>query len=241
MKRKLLAVAGALISLVVSACAKSITHDDSNKNPTSAQSQGDDSVITVEDFSNNIKEYDEYDISYVDCTEYGVIDPTYDVCGNAVYFPNDGGCGYQIKERYSTKDTKQCERITDEDRIGECVESPERLKKVPHEKRKYSVSIESMDVNLIYCDSEERQNKKQSIKALVRKECLIQKRGSNTDKCECRIVKDNCGNQIRSGITYPELTEDVTPGKDEENQTNKRCLGHVGKIVSCNNPEFSDF
>ena len=103
MKNKILATVGALISLFISACGKPET-----------VTQNDD--ITIEDYTNSIIEYDEYEdkISFTVCTKYGA---------HQGECENERGARdyYKLKKRCLANNKEQCECSNDGE-IHDCSE-----------------------------------------------------------------------------------------------------------------------
>ena len=247
--KKLLTITGAVISLVMSAC---------NKPEQPKMQSGDD--VHVEDYANQIIEYDDFDISYSSCTKYGAIDPTYDACGNRTN--HNGHCSDFVAKRCATDNPNQCE-CNANGNIVDCNEpsvtvmtnsGPQQLTHLEYHKQyrdedspddtsahrhKYSVSAQTVGVEVTSCNETTGKNETKTVQAVVRKMCAVDvpkddvyykgRKFVSGEECECNIIKDNCGNYV-----------DKNGRAVYKNQsTDGSCLGELGKAVDCKAPKVT--
>ena len=230
--KKILTITGALLSLVLSACSKP-------EQPVQPKPQTRDD-IKVEDYANNIIEYDDFDISYSECTEYGAVDPTYDACHNMTN--HDGDCSSFIAKRCAVDKPNQCECIKDGNLV-EC-NNPHLMANTWNKsddtsahRHKYTVSTDTVGVKVTSCNATTGQNETVTVKAVVRKMCVVDVpkddiyyKGSRLhfgEQCECNIIKDNCENYV----------DENGRAVYKKPSTDGSCLGRPGRSVSCDNPE----
>ena len=248
--KKLLTVAGALLSMILPISAKA--------EPPKVPPKDD---VQVEDYANNIIEYDDFEISRLECTKYGARTPTYDACHNQTN--HNGSCSVSFSLRCAADNSSQCECIEDGN-IVDCNEQypyfyGKQITRLQYfeqkasnrddydatpRRHKYSVSTKKVHVKVTTCNAAKGKNETKTIQAVMRKMCAVDvpKDGGSKDDtyyrerrhflsgdgCECNIIKDNCGNYVDENgrAVYVNKADDGS------------CLGQLGKTVDCNAPKF---
>ena len=221
--KKLLTVAGALLSMILPISAKA--------EPPKVPPKDD---VQVEDYANNIIEYDDFEISRLECTKYGARTPTYDACHNQTN--HNGACSPSISVHCAADNPSQCETIRDGDIVEynqSVMQSHTRnnIDTTPH-RHKYSVSTKKMGIQVTTCNAEKGQNETKTVQASVRKMCMVDALGDDTyfqnhrESCQCNIIKDNCGNYVDENgrAVYVNKADDGS------------CLGQLGRRVNCDAP-----